>query len=429
MSSVSNNMNTSSIRGAMHWGSLASLLGRVGGILSQLAITAILSRTLEPAAFGFWALLYTIYTLIPNFDLGLGQALRLKLAQINAEGNQDQLEQKLFFSVALILLGVGIIAGLMATAGVLGLGFHPELGGSLLGFVWVCALTLCLNLGAQVFYAYNESIERGWLDLLQGLLLLVAVGLLANSGLSNLLWGYYGLAFLVGVLVLGWFVRRRRWRMEFPQVSGVLEVFNLLWGRSMWFWLLAMFAIGLYATSPLFVAHAAGLEQVGYFVILQRLFGVLTMIHLAWLTPLQSAYTRAAAQHNWSWIRQAWRNSLQQSLGLGVACVGLWWLYQPIVQLWTGQYIHQPLLAFWLALSAVGWAWVNVNSVVLNGLGIIKPQVWLLILGFALYVPLNLMLLLTLGLMGAPIATLLAILPIAVMNFVWVRRHLWSKPI
>ena len=410
------------------WGATASLMGRMSGVGGQLAVTALLSRSLEPSAFGLWALLYTIYTLIPNFDLGLGQALRLKLAHLNAEGGQAILERRLFTSAVLILLAIGLAASAFAI-GIIVL-LNPNLSSvpTLIGFTLACGLTLCLNLAAQVFYAYGETIQRGLLDILQSVILLLVIWFFSRFQLSLIVSAYYMAGLAVGAFSLWMFVKRRNWKIEMPSLQNLLEAFHLLWKSSLWFWLLGMFAIGLYATSPLFVAHFMNLEQVGHFVILQRLFGVLTMFHLAWLNPLQSAYTQVAVLRNWSWVKRTWEKSLITSVVWIVLAYGvLLYLYEPLIEIWTGKKIVEPQLAFGLAAASCVWVWINTNSVMLNGLGIIKPQVALLAFGFLIFIILNITLIPAIGSIGAPISTLFAILPISVMNFIWSNRLIKEK--
>ncbi len=408
-------------------GSMASLGGRISSAVSQLLITGILARTLDATAFGLWALLYTIYTLMPNLDLGFGQALRLKLADLNARGGQDNLEARLFWSISLLLLIFGTVLGILVGLIMLVLP-NIETNSRLVFFFFAiaCGLTITFNLGTQVFYAYEEAFERGVLDISQALVLALTVWMVSRtSELSFTIFAFYTVAVIFNAFAVLWFVQKRQWKLEMPNRIDLQRTFQELWHSSLWFWLLAIFGIGIFGTLPLFVASATNLEQVGHFVILQRLFSVLITLHLALLSPLQSAYTRATARLDWVWARNAWqRSSLVTIVGMMSASFILLWLYQPIVQLWTGKQLFEPELVIGLACWTCLWTWVNVHSVVLNGIGILKPQVYWLMVGFVVHCLLNLILIPRIGVIGAPIATMIALLPLAFCNPIWVNRHL-----
>ena len=404
-------------------GSLAIIGGRVFNAGSQLLITAILSRKLEPSAFGLWALLYTIYSLMPNADLGLGQALRLKLAHWNAIKGNELLEQKTFFSTSLVLLIFGVLAGLVASF-ILHFQQNSPHHLTIIGFALICGLTISLNLGFHVFFSYGESTNRGFLDIIQAIVLALTIIFLSNLGFNQIIIGYYIATLILGIFALYIFLHKRKWKVILPSFLELKETFLLLWKSSLWFWLLALFGIILYATSPLFIAYFNKLEKVGDYSILQRLFSVVVMFHLAWLAPKQSAYTQAAAIGDWVWIRKTWWNSLKiTSFGVFSTCLLVIAAHQPLVFIWTGRELDEWGLILALAFSACIWTWVNTNSVVLNGLGIIRPQAILLGVSCILFILLNFLLIPILGLIGAPIATFISMLPISVMNFIWVNNY------
>jgi O-antigen/teichoic acid export membrane protein len=411
-------------------GSLATVGGRISNAASQLLITGLLARTLEPSAFGLWALLYTVYNLVPSLDLGLGQALRLKLAELNARGGHDQLEQQLFSSVliALILWGLAL-AGIAAVVVSLLPGWDIGLKTLVVFFAVVCGLTTALNLGTQVFYAYEEGFERGIADVIQALVLAGAVWSAAGSrNFERVTYTFFSAAALVGGGILLWFVQRRGWAIKLPRVPEIVTTLQMLWRSSLWFWLLGLFAIGLLNTALLFVAGLGNLEQVGHFTILQRLFMLLITLHLAWLAPLQSAYTRAASLEDWAWVGKTWLRSVNLTLvGVGAASIILVIAHHDLVLLWTGKSLYEPLLVLMLAVWACVWAWVNANSVVLNGIGILKPQVMLLGMGLLFYASASTFLISLVGVGGVIASALIAVLPLAFLSPRWIRKQIYKE--
>lgn len=411
-------------------GAASSLAGRIFNIVSQLAITAILSRSLDGTNFGVWSLLYTIYTLVPSFDLGLGQSLRLKLAQLNAsEHRSTPTAQNLFFSTVIVLLVIGLLFGITA---VLILKWFTRFDAGflhlLMGFALICGGTLFLNLSTQVFYSYGEAKERALLDIFQSLLLLLVVCLTRSAQLSVIILAYYSTTLLFGVLTLWIFVWKRHWKIIIPDASVIFESISQLWHSSWWFWLLSMLASAIFGASSFFVASTNSLEIVGSFIVLQRLYSVIVTMHLALLAPLQSIFTHALVTNNWRTIRLLWQRSSIFSVTIGfLSCLVLGFAYKPIIQLWTGKLIDDPVLVVSLGLWSTTWIWINMQSITLSGLGIVKPQALWFFVGFLLNTILSLVLTNHMGVIGSIIATIVSILPIAIVSPKWIYNTLSER--
>jgi O-antigen/teichoic acid export membrane protein len=411
-------------------GSLAVIGGRISSAGSQLLITGVLARTLDANVFGLWALLYTIYNLMPNLDFGFGQALRLKLADLNARGGNQTLEERLFWDVSWMLLILGVTLGIIAGTMILFLpNIETQLRFPLVFFSIACGLTISFNLGTQIFYSYEEGFQRGILDISQAILLAMSIWIVSRSNqLSLIIFVFYGIAVICNVAALLWFIQKRQWKLQKPQNSDLQKTFKEIWHSSLWFWLLAVFAAGISGTLPLFVAGATNLEQVGHFVILQRLFTLLITLHYAWISTLQSAYTRSIAQLDWDWVKRTWQHSSAMTVfGMVGVSILMVLLHQPIIQLWTGKNIYDPTLVIILACLACVLTWINVNSVVLNGMGIIQPQASWFFFSFIVYIVLNLILVPKIGVIGVPTSTIIAVLPIVLLNFFWVKNKITKE--
>lgn len=409
------------------FGSLATVGGRISNAGSQLLITGLLARTLEPNTFGIWVVLYTIYSLVPSLDFGLGQSLRLKLANLNASGSQGVLEQQLFSSVLFMLIAWGLIfAGIIIVVLNLILVLNLNLKIALMFFSVICGISVALSLGTQVFYSYEEGFERGILDMIQAVILVVAIwGVSGSANLETIVYVFFGMTSLISMGSLVWFIKRRGWVIKIPQISDSIIALQYLGRSSLWFWLLSVFAVGILNTSPLFIASMTNLEQVGHFSILQRLFGMLVTVHLAWLAPFQSAYTRAIALKEWSWLRATWiRSSRLTAIWMATVTVALMFTYQNLVLLWTGKIFYEPALVAIFSIWVYVWTWINVNSVVLNGIGILKPQVIFLGIGFLIYVSLGIFLVPLLGVSGILVASLIGILPLSILNPIWIQNKI-----
>lgn len=431
MTDLSPSSNASAQRTRSVLSGSAALFGaRVFGIVASLVSVGILTRTLGREEFGLWSVIGAFVGFAGNFDFGLGQGLKNKLAALAAREKRDPaLEGELFFSVLAFLAVIAIVSAvligglsvLVPWAQVLGVK-NPALEGpahaAVIAVVVLLLLNLPLNLNLAGFLAYQEAAKRSLFDVLQSTLLLLGVVFLAPSlSIQNFIAAYYVLFNLAALIALVVFVRQRGWSLPRLNLVRIWSTIKDLAGSSVQFWLLGVAAIALFTTDPIIAARVTGLGNAGDFSILQKLVVLLIGVHFTLLMPLWSAYTHAEEQGDWPWIRQSLKRSLvATALLFGLGGVLAVSFHGPVLRLWTGRPLENTQLVVALAVWAAIYAGINCLSILLNGIGQVQRQVVVILFCSIVHIPLSILLGRSNGVIGVVWGSVVSILPLIMSN-------------
>jgi len=428
MRNHSGRMRTQKIR----LGSL-SLMGSTGVTLTVgILMAGILARYFSPEEFGMWAILMSLNGILLNgFDFGFGNALRNKLAFLYGQKEAAGAQPRVYFlSVfygfifsAFILTGVFFLAKWALPWEILFRSQDPRLitegsfliaaGGSIL------AVNIAFNTYSSGFFGYQES---QWNAVFNGLSKLSLLGSTVGLVLLGISFFFVNLAlFLVtlGVSVVGWFffMKARQWPLEGVARQTIWDKIKELGRPSAQFAALQIFSTGLLNADYFLVSGFLGLETVGDYFLIKRVFLVLASFHFALLLPLWSAYTEALANRDFAWIDQTLRKTVGYTLLIFVTGIFVMIILgDRIIYLWTGKWIQTTSLFFWLGIWGLMYGWSNCFSVFLNGTGHLKWQVRWVVSAAFVFVPLAILLGKGLGALGICLALIIVSLPVTVSN-------------
>jgi O-antigen/teichoic acid export membrane protein len=410
-----------------------SLLGSTGVTLAVgLVLAGVLARYFSPAEFGMWAILMSLNGILINgFDFGFGNALRNKLAQLYGQRRSSSLEARVYFFsifywfvfIALVLTGIFFLAksfipwetlfstsnGKLIEEG----SFLIAAGGSILAF------NIPFNLNASGFFGYQES---HWNALSNGL---AKLGLL----ILTLLFVFFAFSFLVinllfflitlGGSVISFliFLKVRKWPWQWIYPKTTWAKVKELWKPSAQFAALQIFSTILLNADYFVVSKVLGLEMVGDYFLVKRIYLVLASFHFAFLLPIWSAYTESVETRDFEWMDRTLRRTVWYTLGIFSAgiivmlTIGDW-----VIFLWTGKRIQSFSLFFWLGIWGVIYGWNNCFSVFLNGTGHLKWQVFWVGIAALAFVPLALYWGARSGLLGVCFALIAVLIPLGISN-------------
>ena len=167
-----------------------------------------------------------------------------------------------------------------------------------------------------------------------------------------------------------------------------------------------------WGADSLIISSTLGVAQVAVFSVVQRLFQFATQPLSILNAPLWGAYADAHARHDKSFIKKTLKHSLLITFaGATLGALVLLLFHTWLIEKWTHGSIVAPiafvaLFAIWAILEACG----NSFSMFLNGVGTIRAQVSTTMFFIVLVLPLKLILINYIGLVGVPLAAVIAYL-------------------
>jgi O-antigen/teichoic acid export membrane protein len=207
----------------------------------------------------------------------------------------------------------------------------------------------------------------------------------------------------------------RKWKVEIIPVNTVLMRVKELWLKSAQFALLQIFSSVLLMADLFVVSKILGLETVGEYFLVKKIYLVLASLHFAILLPVWSAYTESVESQDLGWVEKVLKKMAICSVVifvLGIATMHV--IGRSLVYFWTGREITDNTLFLLLGCWGLLYGWCNCFSVFLNATGYVKNQVLLVGLGLVVFLTLSLTLGKAYGTTGICVALVLGCVPAAV---------------
>ena len=360
-------------------------------MVSSIVSVPLTLRYLGAERYGLWMAISSFIALLGFSDLGIGSGLVNAISV--AHGRNDRDAAVRYTSSALAMLGAIAVGLLLIFAAVYPLVPWPRVFNASTAAAAreagpaVAALALCfaLNMPAGVVQRVQIGYQDGFAaNVWQGLASLIGLAALlaavwATAGLPWLILATSGAPLIVAALnaaaVFGW---QRRWlrpRLSAVSQSAAREVAKV----GLLFMVLQISIALAFSSDNLVAAQVLGLDAVPQYSVPFRMFAIPASLLGVMLAPLWPAYGEAVARGDVRWIRQTLRRSLHVSVAYGAIVSVLLVLFgKAIVRAWAGPQIH-PTFTLLLGLGA--WAVLygagNCLAMLLNGLNVVKFQMWI----------------------------------------------------
>ncbi len=412
------------------FGSGALVLSTFITFATGFILAGFLARYFTPEEFGLWGILISLNGIFINgFDWGFGNALRNKIARLNAQANHGEgrvyfLSIFMWFVVSAVILSA-VFWGLKPFVpwDVLLKSKNPDLVGigsslCIIGGMFF-AFNIAFNLYSSGFFGYQESHWNALFNSISKLSILAVTVLFVFLGKSFFLVNIATFSAILASSMLGFasFLMIRRWPLVAIGIRKSLDIVKELWRKSAQFALLQIFSILLLNADLLVVSKASGLTAAGDYFIVKRLYLVVSALHFALLLPIWSAYTESIEGMDYAWAKKMLTTTSFYTFALFAAGIAGMMLLGPyIAHIWTGKEITDLRLFFWMGVWSLFYGWSNCFSIFLNAIGRLKRQATLVGLGAAVFFPLGVLLGERWGPVGICWALVLVSIPVAISN-------------
>lgn len=411
-----------------------ALLGARGiSAITTLVTVPLTLSHLGAERFGVWATISSLASLLIFADLGIGSGVVTAVATAAGRDDRSALA-RLVASATWSLAAVAVAFALLVTAAfamidwpsvlnIRGPVARAEAGPAVGIFGLLFAAGLPLSVVTHVRYGLQEGYANALFAAVGNVLGLVGVVVAVALGLGLPL---LVLAFMGGPLVgnvanaVALFAHQRP--SLAPHLRFVSRTTSAALLRSGSQFLVLQIAMALAFYSDTLIATAVIGPQAGAeYAVGTKLFLLPGVVVAAVLTPLWPAYGEAFARGDRAWIGATLRRSLVVAVAVTVPMsVGLLVAADPILAVWIGRDVEPPYLllaatAVWTVMSALG----SSVAAMLNGMHVLRVQVFAAVAMAILNVSLSVVLAQNVGVAGVMLGTVIAypistLLPMAV---------------
>lgn len=366
-----------------------SAAARFFNLLIVMALIPLTINTLSAADYAFLSMAISLSVLSAYADLGIGLAIVNTLAGENDKSVSEE-SRKAVSVVWFTLLAIACTA-LTVTGALAFWVYHfapiadvPRYQAMLLGSACVF-VGLPSGLIQRILFARHRTTEANAWTTSGRLLSLFFVWAVVESGVANLsllVFGVIGVPVIIGWVSVLVVFSRSSIKPLVPRVehydNALLKPY-LITGLS--FLILQVVPYAEVGVNTLLAGSLIGIDSVPSLDVYTRLYTYVPALISIALFPLWPEIANAKAQGNVAWILKItrWAYYLTGTLALAISLV-LLLFGEHLVMAWTHQNLTLPYpvltgMALFAVLTCIG----TVQSMVLNGAGVIKQQVQLYI--------------------------------------------------
>lgn len=407
-----------------------TFLVRGASIFISLILIPLTITYITPMQYGIWLTTSSVIAWISNFDVGLGNGLKNKIAYSLAIDERQKIKKYVSTTYAIMLLislSIFLIFLLVSSFynwnDLLNLPsefpFHIK---SIIVVILVCfCLQFVLQIINSILTAIHQPFKSSIILLIGQLLVLISVYLLIKyvpPDLFTLVLVLAGLPVLV-LLVANIYLFETKLKDFAPSLKNIdLKSAKNLLNVGVVFFFIQLGALVLYQTDNIIIAQIMGTEAVTTFNVSYKLFQVIIIFFSIILTPYWSAFTDAYAKNDFAWIKTQMRNMRLLWLAISVISLLVFVVSDKIYSMWLGDTIlvsGSLSLAMALYVIAVTWHYIHIDFI--NGVGKIKLQLILITSCAIINIPLAIILCKTYGLAGVISANTIAFIIMGIVFF------------
>lgn len=363
--------------------------------------------------YGIWLILSSVLMMVHYFDVGFTLGLKNKLNEAIAQRDTKrgkELVSTTYIMMLIIFLPLCIILEIVTPfipwAKFFNITdiYNTEIVNALqIMFVCVC-LQMIANTLVSVLSAYQRTAMAALFPVLGNLISLIVIFFLSKFTTPSLAKLAFAISTMpVIVLTLASiYLYNTTYKEIAPSFKSVR--FNLvkdLFGLGAKFFLIQIQIIVLYQAANILISNVSNPIEVANYNVAYRYINVAFMVFNILLTPLWPAFTDAYVKKDFSWMKSIY-SKLTKILIMTIFAIILMIVVSPIVyKLWVGDKINIPItMTATVGLFVIIHSWDSLQVTLINGIGKVKLQTYITLIGLVFNIPLALLLGKYLGAIG-----------------------------
>ncbi len=372
--------------------------------------------------YGIWSTILSFFTWFSVIEFGISSSFRNKLTKLFADGKW--MESKNWISrgyQASVLIYLFAIFGVLLVFTI----FDFQLLTANLG--WVFQISFILYCVHYMFFflqtvllATHHASAVYFVTALQKGILLVGIVCFSffelNPSLIFICLWFSSVPLLVWGIV-SWFSYRTFLNKIKPNLGGILDLKTFsLKDINGSFFVMQMATLLIYATDNFIIMDQLSGADVTIYNVTFKYFNIVIIIFNIVLLPYWSSFTEAMHLRNFKWIEMNIRKLIVFWMLMVLLGIGLYFLSDLAYDFWIGSDLNIPTsLSLFMGLSIILTCWNTIFSYFLNSISKTRIQLYLLVFGAIINLPLSFYLLELYGTTGVIIATSCVLFPLSII--------------
>jgi O-antigen/teichoic acid export membrane protein len=417
-----------------------SFISRAVTTAISLVVVPITVRYLGNEGYGLMTTISAVVAWLQFANLGIGLGLQNALTEETAKGNA-QAQKELVSTAVFSLLGIGLVlaaAGLIAFPHVQWQRVFPPTTSRFTAEIPWTVLVVFLGFVSTIVLGFVNPIYAARLELHIGNIQVLIISVLTLVGTVTAVHNHWGLVGVVsctiGLTALMqwafaiWVLYGRGIAEIRPQLSQFTRnAAHRIYKTGIEFFVMGLCNIAFFSIDSFLIARFLTIDQVTPYSVAQKMFLQTDGILGVMTGSLWAAYGNAKAQGDYAWIRRT-HGKMLRIFAAAYGAVGIVAIFfgHSLLGWWVGRAAAPgTVLIVGVGLYFCVRSWTSLHAFLLNGLNVIRPQVWSLAVTALLTLTLDLLLITRLGPLGLAVGGFIAFC----LSGAWYLPYLTSKAI
>ncbi len=385
---------------------IGSLIIKGFSIAISLLVVPITLGYVNAEMYGVWLTLSSIMMWIYFFDVGFTLGLRNKLTEALATKNYDygkRLVSTTYIMMICIFVPLCIIFELLLPylqiSSLLNVNssYESQLQNTMKLLILFCCFQMIVNVISSVIAAFQKVALSSLFSVIGQAISLVIIYLLTvfykRSNLESL-------AFAISLppILVTFIASIYLFKFKIKKVSPSLRYFDKklvknLFSLGVKFFIIQLQVIILYQCTNILISNLSGPEQVTEYNLAYKYLSVIMMIFSLIVSPLWPAFTDAYTKKDFIWMRGIYGKMIKIFILLALVLIIMTAISQFAFYLWIGDKAHVSWnMTIIVAMYILLQTWNTLQIQMINGIGTIKLQSYVTLIGLFCHIPLSLIL-------------------------------------
>ena len=390
-------------------------------ILTQLILVPLTLGYLNTDLYGIWLTVSSILLWLGFFDIGFTLGLRNKLSEALAKG--DILRgRKLVSTTYAIMLVIFVplcivlefIVPLINWSTLLNvpIAYNSTISQVMQVLVISFCLQMVLNVLGTVLTSFQKVALSGVFPVVGNFLSVIVIYILTKTTEPSMLNLALTVSYLpiIVLAVCSVYMFRHSLSSVSPRIKCVdFSLVKDLFSLGVKFFVIQIQMLVMYQATNILISNVSSPADVTAYNIAYRYIGTAMMLFTLVIGPLWPAFTEAYTKSDFSWMKNTYKKMARLYRWVALLIVAMVACSPVVYRLWIGRVDVVPFsMSVMVGVYMLSSSWDSLQVNLINGIGKIKLQSYVTLLGLFLHIPLSLCLGKYIGALGV-VTSMLAI--------------------
>lgn len=386
-------------------------------ILVSLIMVPLTLGYVSSEVYGIWLTLSSVLHWLTFMDVGFTLGLKNRLAEALAHEDYEKgksLVSTTYFMMAIIFIPLAIFL-ILISPHINWCSFfnvNSKYEADVLLTIQLLSVFLALQMIVNVFIAVVAAYQKVALSSLFNVIgqvcALIVIFMMTKfipPSLSNLTFAYSLMPILV-VATFSFILFQGKFKKTCPSIQSInTKYIKDLWNLGVKFFIIHIQMIVLYQSTNILISNLDGPEAVTQYNIAYKVLNVVVLVFTIILGPLWPAFTDAYSKKDYSWMNKTYHRMVQLFFLICMVIFVVVLISPFIFKLWVGNKVSVPFtMTVFIALYTLIHCWDSLQVILINGIGAVKLQTYVTLIGLIFHIPLALFLGKFIGIYGVIIS-------------------------